>query len=95
MSTSADRTYEEQNDASLNKLFDKVKALVSTCTSLCESQEHTTDTNSLYFYHREELQLIFIMMQNLKHKDCWEMHLKVLIILQQDYPIQVQDLRDK
>ena len=29
MSTSADRTYEEQNDASLNKLYDKVKNLVS------------------------------------------------------------------
>lgn len=29
MATSADRTYEEQNDNSLNKLYDKVKALVS------------------------------------------------------------------
>lgn len=28
MSTSADRTYEEQNDTSLNRLYDKVKNLV-------------------------------------------------------------------
>ncbi|PWN37662.1 uncharacterized protein FA14DRAFT_176949 [Meira miltonrushii] len=42
MSTSADRTYEEQNDASLNKLFDKVKALRGVTTDIYNDAESQT-----------------------------------------------------
>ncbi|UZJ51331.1 hypothetical protein CBS101457_000651 [Exobasidium rhododendri] len=39
MSTSADRTYEDQNDASLNKLYDKVKNLRGVTTDIYSDAE--------------------------------------------------------
>lgn len=80
MSTSADRTYEEQNDSSLNQLYDKVKNLVSLIRGLVASLV----TNICC--PREESPMTYTVMPSRSERAFWPMLQSPLTILRPDLP---------